>query len=146
MTVLTADDLVDGLRAAGFRITRARREICRVLASHPGGHLSAADMVDGLGGVDQSTVYRTLETLEAAGLVHHVHLGHGAGVYHVAERSEAHHHLVCEMCGRVVDIPLDRVRAAVDEAAANHGFVVDTAHFALVGRCIGCTDGGPSGA
>ena len=138
MTMVTADDLIDGLRGSGYRITEARRQICLLLAGEPEGHLSAADVLDGVSGVDQSTVYRTLEALERVGLVEHIHMGHGAGAYHVAPAGNDHHHLVCEACGTVVDVPLSRVRAAVDDVARSHGFLVDTAHFALVGRCTSC--------
>ena len=35
-------------------------------------------------GINLSTVYRNLETLENVGLVHHSHVGHGGLRYHAA--------------------------------------------------------------
>jgi len=138
MSALTADDLIVGLRQAGLRVTAARRAICRVLAAEGVDHLTAADISARTGaGVDLSTVYRTLEALESLGLVEHVHLGHGPGAYHVGPSAE-HHHLVCDTCGRTFDVPLGDLRRAVERVTAPLGFVPDSAHFAIVGRCAQC--------
>lgn len=132
------DLLLEDLRRAGLRITRPRRAVCTVLASAPEDHLSAADIAERAGGgIDPSTVYRTLESLEGLGLVHHVHLGHGPGVYHLAPIPH-HHHLVCERCGRTVDIPIRDLRSAISAVTEPHGFVADDTHFAIVGRCRDC--------
>jgi Fe2+ or Zn2+ uptake regulation protein len=137
--VRSAEELVAAVRGAGLRVTAARRAVCAVLADSPEDHLSAADIVERVSsrGIDPSTVYRILDTLQGLGLVHHVHLGHGAGAYHLTG-SRRHHHLVCEACGAVVDIPLVELRSAIESVTAPHGFVADGAHFAIVGRCASC--------
>jgi len=136
-------DLIDGLRAAGLRVTAPRRAVCEVLADSPEDHMSAADITERVSGagIDLSTVYRTLDTLEGLGLVHHVHLGHGAGAYHVTG-SHRHHHLVCESCGVVVDVPLSELRNAIESVTGPHGFVAD-GHFAIVGKCASCAGRAP---
>jgi len=119
----TAGDLVDALRSAGMRITRPRRVMCEVLAQ------------ERLGGrIDPSTVYRTLEALTECGAVYHVHLGHGAAVIHLSDLDE-HHHLVCEVCDRTVDLPIDEVSTLTEHIGDRYGFVIDSVHFAMVGRC-----------
>ena len=40
-----------------------------------------------------------------AGVVTHVHLGHGRAVYHLTDR--LHHHAVCEACGAVIQLAGD---------------------------------------
>lgn len=136
---LTADDLIDTLRASGLRITAARRSVCEVIARDHSEHLTAGAIVDRLEGVvDQSTVYRTLETLQEAGVLSHTHLGHGASVFHFAD-DRPHQHIVCEVCGRVASVDqalFDDVGRAVSAAT---GFDVDVAHFALVGTCSECS-------
>ena len=133
-----ADDLVEGLRASGLRITRARREVCAVLAEAPGDHLTAAEIAARASApIDTSTVYRTLETLERLGYIAHVHLGHGPGVYHV-EPTRPHHHLVCDLCGNAVDVPARALERAVAAVTEPRGFVADATHFAIVGRCRAC--------
>ena len=81
---------------------------------------------------DSTTVYRTLESLAAIGIVAHTHLGHGAAVYHLGE---IHQHLACEVCGALRDVPvsvLDDLRATLER---DHSFVLHVGHFALLGRC-----------
>jgi Fe2+ or Zn2+ uptake regulation protein len=81
-------------------------------------------------------VYRTLEALERLGVVVHSHLGHGGGVYHLAD--ERHQHLVCEKCGAVVEVP-DAVFAPLARTVRRrYGFTIEPGHFALVGRCAKC--------
>jgi Fur family ferric uptake transcriptional regulator len=139
---LSADDLVNTLRERSLRITKARRAICEVLATSHEKHMSAADILErarvraGVA-IDQSTVYRTLDVLEEFGYLHHVHLGHGAGVYHLSEESD-HQHLVCEHCGTSVEIPLEELAPVLASVTARYGFVAEGVHFALVGTCESC--------
>jgi Fur family transcriptional regulator, ferric uptake regulator len=136
----TASDLIEALRSAGMRITKPRVVMCEVLAEARHEHLTPqvlhARAQERLGGrIDPSTVYRTLEALTECGAVYHVHLGHGAAVIHLSDL-DAHHHLVCEVCERTVDLPIGEISDLADHVAATYGFVVDSVHFAMVGRCM----------
>ncbi len=139
--VETDTELIAALRSAGLRITGQRRLICAVLAQSAGEHLSAADIIERVGRptgtLDLSTVYRTLEAFEELGLLHHVHLGHGPGIYHLSERAD-HHHLLCERCGVVEDLPLEALENSFVEIATDYGFVPDALHFAILGRHVKC--------
>lgn len=122
-----------------MRITRPREVLCEVLAEARHEHLTPqvlharAEASSGRR-IDPSTVYRTLEALTESGAVYHVHLGHGAAVIHLSDL-DAHHHLVCEVCERTVDLPIDEVQGLTEHIAARYEFVVDSVHFAIVGRC-----------
>ncbi len=137
----TEDELIDALRKAGYRVTLQRRLICRALADSPREHLSAADIVERAGepagALDLSTVYRTLEVFEELRVLHHVHLGHGPGIYHLSERTD-HHHMMCEECGQVVDLPLEALQSSFTEIIEEYRFVPDGLHFAILGRHIDC--------
>lgn len=133
-----ADDLVTAVRAAGLRVTRPRRAVCEVVARHHAEHLTAAAIVDRVGGdADQSTVYRTLEALEDAGVLTHTHFGHGPLVYHLVDDTP-HHHVVCEGCGRVEAITPDILDEVVTAIVEKTGFQVDPTHLAIAGRCPDC--------
>lgn len=134
----TAESLVAALRAAGMRVTGPRRAICSVLADPTLDHLSVAELQNRaqevLGRpIDLSTVYRTVDTLQEAGIVHHVHLGHGASVIHLTE-SGHHHHLVCDLCGRTVDLPIEEL-GPLGDLLESHDYRPDAVHFAIVSRC-----------
>lgn len=135
------DEIVDRLRAGGGRVTVARRALVEALVAAEG-HVTAESLVETVHrtcpDVHRSTVYRTLEALEQAGVVEHVHLGHGPSVYHLAE--QRHLHLVCDRCGGVVEVPpeaVDRLRSELEDAT---GFVIALHHFGIPGWCAACAE------
>jgi len=130
-----ADRVVERLRAQGERITTSRRVVIELLATTDE-HLTVEDIAGRVQAwhpeIHLSTVYRTLESLEQWGVVEHVHRGHAPPIHHLAD---AHPHLVCELCGRVSDIPV----SALDDLTAllrdRFGFELHATHFALMGTC-----------
>jgi len=137
----TVDTVLAQIRAHGGRITTARRQVVAALLDATD-HASAEAIAERVGRdhpeIHLTTVYRTLESLEAMGIVDHTHLGHGAAVYHLGE---LHQHLACEVCGKLTDIPasvLDDLRVTL---ARDHRFVLHVGHFALLGRCTDHHDG-----
>jgi Fur family ferric uptake transcriptional regulator len=128
------------LRARGYRLTPQRQLVLEAVGEL--GHATPEEIVAAVRrtatGVNISTVYRTLELLEELGLVQHTHLGHGAPTYSVASDDE-HVHLVCRDCGAVDEVDSAVVEDVVRRLSAERGFSVDVGHFAVFGRCKGCT-------
>ena len=133
------DTILAEVRRNGGRLTTPRRAIVEALV-RAGGHVTADELADAVQKdypeVHLTTVYRFLDTLEKLGLVDHVHLGHGRAVYHLA--GDAHHHLVCEDCGDVVEVPDETFAELGTELLREYGFTVRPRHFAVVGRCRRC--------
>lgn len=134
------DSALAVLRGQGMRASAARRLVLGTLyaADAP---LTADQVAGGLDGLlpqsDLASVYRNLETLERAGLVRHVHLGHGPGLYMRASGPQ-HEYLLCEECGEVRVIEpaaLDRVRELIQREFAHEAHFT---HFPLVGLCRTC--------
>jgi Fur family ferric uptake transcriptional regulator len=127
------------LRASGGRVTSPRRAILWALIEHQG-HPTAeqltADVQARQPDVHESTVYRFLDELERLGVVDHVHLGHGPAVYHFAD--DPHHHLVCEGCGLVVEVPVRTLEEFRGLVRRDLQFEMELRHFALPGRCKAC--------
>ncbi len=139
---VTADDLVGALRSRGFRITAPRRSVCAILADAHGEHLTAADIhrrVEDVEGrsIDQSTVYRTIDTLEETGLLTHTHLGHGPLIYHLAGEAP-HQHLMCRQCSRSIGLLATELEPFYAEITRLTGFVVDPTHGVIWGLCADC--------
>jgi Fur family ferric uptake transcriptional regulator len=105
-----------------------------------GGHVTADDLAAEVQlshpETALSTVYRTMEVLERAGLVEHLHTGTGPAVWHLTGHD--HQHLVCQVCGAVVEVGDAEMAGLVSHVEEQFGFVLDTRHFALVGRCASC--------
>ena len=139
LTAKTVEAAVDALRERDLRVSSARRLVLEALYGADG-PLSAERIAEGLEGrlprSDLASVYRNLETLEEVGLVRHVHLGHGPGLYALA--APEHEYLVCESCHAVRSVAraeLDEVRAKVRE---QFGYEARFTHFPLVGLCPKC--------
>jgi Fur family ferric uptake transcriptional regulator len=133
------DSLQTTLRAQGYRLTAQRQLVLGAVTKlrHGTPDEICLEVQRSAGGVNISTVYRTLELLEALGLVTHTHLGHGAPTYHSAT-DEDHLHLVCRDCGLIIETDVSVADHLVDDLATRHGFVTDVAHFAIFGRCKDC--------
>ncbi len=135
---LSADDPAEAagaLRAAGLRISTARRLIIDALFGVVG-PISASRLASDLS-LDESSVYRNLEVLERHGLVRHLHLGHGPGLYLLASAEEAEY-LYCERCGAVVALPPKELDPVRDLIRARFGYTPLFKHFAIVGLCSRC--------
>jgi Fe2+ or Zn2+ uptake regulation protein len=137
----TLDAAMAAVRARGLRASTARRLVLAALvnAKEP---VTAQEIATGLGGElpssDLASVYRNLETLERAELVHHVHAAHGPGRYVLADDTNGF--LTCERCGTIEPAnprALALIRGAVQKA---FGYEASFVHFPIVGVCRGCSE------
>jgi Fur family ferric uptake transcriptional regulator len=133
-------DAERAVRAAGGRLTGPRRAVLEALLVADG-NVSAERIADGLGGrlpaVEVVSVYRNLDWLEQVGIVRHVHVGHGAGLYHLAGRGEEGY-LVCERCAAVAGIDARRLETVRAEIRRVAGFDAHFDHFPIHGLCPAC--------
>jgi Fur family ferric uptake transcriptional regulator len=89
--------------------------------------------------VGLTTVYRTLQLLVDAGEVDTTRLPGGEQLFRLCSRNH-HHHLVCRLCGKTVEVAGPAVERWTDRVAAQHGFT-DIGHtmeiFGTCGDCAG---------
>lgn len=135
----TLEEIQSTVRAAGKRVTVAKRTVADVLVSARR-HLTADEITHAVQRrqpeVSPSTIYRILEEFEALRIVVHAHLGQSAAVYHLA--GAVHGHLICENCGTTVEIPTAHFDALSRELQRSFGFLLDRHHVALSGTCAHC--------
>ncbi|MCZ2526695.1 MULTISPECIES: Fur family transcriptional regulator [Streptomyces] len=133
-------DWVAELRKRGYRLTPQRQLVLEAVDSLE--HATPDEILTQVrrtaGGVNISTVYRTLELLEELGLVSHAHLGHGAPTYHLADRHH-HIHLVCRDCDSVIETDVSVAEPLITRLKQEFGFETDMKHFAIFGRCRNCS-------
>lgn len=127
------------LRSVRLRSTAQRRAVLQALfeARHATVDELAAEVQRTLPDVSLSTIYRTLETLDEAGLVTHAHLHHGSPTYHSVDE-EPHVHLVCTGCGVIGQQPISVAASLAAQLHQAAGFVLDVSHLAVHGRCADC--------
>ena len=99
--------LKDRLHEAGFRVTESRLAIAELLehAHQPVSTLALAEaLVPKM--LDLATLYRTLNAFKEKELVRQVNLDARFASYEwVEDAHEHHHHLVCQSCGLIEEIP-----------------------------------------
>jgi Fur family ferric uptake transcriptional regulator len=140
VAVADVEAAVSALRERGLRVSSARRLVIEALfaAAEP---VSAEAIAGGLSGrvprSDLASVYRNLEVLEDLGLVRHVHLGHGPGLYALAGDPEREY-IVCDSCDAVRAVPAAELDGVRDEIRRTFGFEARFSHFPLIGLCPEC--------
>lgn len=135
------------LKRRGLRMTPQRRAIvAEIMATE--GHISAVDIArrvqDRVPGVNTSTVYRTLDTLESIGLLSHAH-GEAGAEYHRAEEGQ-HVHLICASCRAEDSLSVQEVGSLREAVVRHNGFQPDLTHFAISGLCAACAAAAEAGA
>ncbi|HWU24537.1 MAG TPA: Fur family transcriptional regulator [Candidatus Paceibacterota bacterium] len=87
-----------------------------------------------------ANLYRALEAFEERGIVNRFAFGNGRAFYELAHEKPHHHHLVCEKCGKVADVPANDA-PHLDALALKHapGFTHITRHsLEFYGLCTSC--------
>ena len=137
---MSPDGTSERLRRAGERVTPQRLIVADALARH-GRRITAQDLYERLRvrhrGIGRATVFRTLEALVAAGVARRLEQdGHVYG--YVACRTEHHHHLACDRCGRVEEISESYITPVANRVAEDLGFQIDDARLDFYGICADC--------
>jgi Fur family ferric uptake transcriptional regulator len=128
------------LEARGLRVTPQRLLILQVI-DEGRGHVTAETIGERIRErfpvVHQGTIYRTLDMLREAGLVSETRLGDRSAVYELVG-SQPHHHLVCDRCGRVMEIGDALMEPLRRSLLEQFGFHARTEHVAIFGTCAEC--------
>ncbi len=128
------------LRAAGKRITSQRKLVLAILAREDG-HLDAHDIYERGRRRDTrlslSTVYRTLGILKETGVVRELHLDDEHHHYEL-DGEDQHSHLVCLVCGRVIEVDSSAFAEVAGVVGESHGFEIASAQVELTGTCTDC--------
>lgn len=122
-----------------MRETRQRAEVLAALAG--GVALAAQELHDRLHArgsrIGLATVYRSLRRLADEGAVDVLRDDPTQARYRLCS-TEHHHHLVCESCAAVVEIPECDVDGWAAKVARRHGFRVRSHSAEIRGVCARC--------
>ena len=156
---LSIDRMLAGVRAAGLKLTPQRLAIVRELAtdeSHPTAQELFERLLPAMPMMSFATVYNTLDALTSAGLCAALSLSPGSGRFD--PNMDPHHHLVCDRCGSVRDVPSTPAAKTTDDGSARRavarevgkevekispGFKVRSVERILRGLCADCAVGAP---
>ncbi len=129
------------LRRHGIQVTAQRLAVLRAVAARP--HVSADGVADTvraeIGAISLQSVYDALALLTTAGLLRRIQPS-GSPARFETRVADNHHHLICRVCGQVVDVDCAAGAAPCLTAADGRGFEIDEAEIAFWGRCPDCQD------
>ncbi len=137
-------NILEMLQRSGLRPTRARRIILELLAEK-NRHFTPEEMLDTLRERGQplsiATLYQNLAKLVEKGLV--IKIVGLDGSFRYDFNHEPHNHMVCQRCGKIVDVvvsgPLDQIEVQPhdDDDAVNQWQILER-RVELIGLCPDC--------
>jgi Fur family ferric uptake transcriptional regulator len=90
-----------------------------------------------IGAISLQSVYDALAVLVAGGLLRRIQPAGSAARYE-DRVGDNHHHLICRICGRLVDVDCSVGSAPCLTAVDDGGYEIDEAEVAYWGRCPEC--------
>ena len=130
------------IRESGGRMTNQRELIIHLLEENTQ-HLDAEELYHLAFAQDNSislaTIYRTLNTLEDAGLVQPRYLSHDhERKYYEPVDDQEHYHFTCRQCHKVIEFRSDLITELKDKLEAELGIQVSHACVCFDGLCPDC--------
>ncbi len=133
------------IRRRGLRLTPERLAFFDEIYSQHG-HIDADELLRRMKArglkTSRATVYRSLDLLVDCGLVRKHRLPSGGRVYEHEHVGQRHDHLVCRVCGRVVEFVSPGIAAMQAEICRAHDFEPDLHSLQIVGMCTPCAQKG----
>ena len=142
-----ATDPAEALRQRGIQVTAQRLAVLRAVSGQP--HVTADAVAEvvrrEIGAISLQSVYDALGLLVAERLIRRIQPA-GSPARYEDRVGDNHHHLICRICGRVVDVDCAVGSAPCLTAVDEMGYEIDEAEVAYWGRCPGCVakSGAPS--
>ena len=129
----------DLLRQHGLQVTAQRLAVLRAVLGRP--HSTADDVAEavraGIGAISRQAVYDALGVLVEKGLLRRIQPA-GSSARYEHRVGDNHHHLVCRICGGVVDVDCAVGVTPCLTAAEDFGYEIDEAEVIYWGRCPAC--------
>lgn len=129
------------LSSQGLKLTRERTGLLReIFSTHY--HFEADELLFKLkekgAKISRATVYRTLELLVKSGMVRRVHLGEDHYHYEHVRGDSHHDHLICTMCGTVIEFVDDELERRQHEICEKKKFTPTFHNLQILGICESC--------
>jgi Fur family ferric uptake transcriptional regulator len=139
----SSQDLVETLRAQGFRITKIRQAMLEIFVATTqpqSAQQLLATIAQEHPTVNKTTIYRELEFLVKNSIVTEIDILDGMKRYELHESDHHHHHLVCEGCKEIqcVEVPHHDLDALESRINKSHKFKVTSHVLEFFGLCKNC--------
>ena len=127
------------LRTRGLRVTAQRLAVLRAVSDVP--HVTADVVAERarveIGSISTQSVYDALGSLTEKGLLRRIQPA-GSPARYEGRVGDNHHHLICRVCDRMVDVDCAVGEPPCLTAAEDFGYEIDEAEVIYWGRCPEC--------
>jgi Fur family peroxide stress response transcriptional regulator len=126
-------------RERGLPLTVQRRDIFKSVLErddHPSADQVYDSVRDRIAGLSRTTVYRVLDTLVGLGVIRRLH--HPGASARFDGKIDRHHHLVCRICHRVIDVESKKLDDLRLPRSQRHDFAIEDFSVHFVGVCSSC--------
>ncbi len=136
----------DMLRTKGYKLTPQRRATLDVILQNEGKHMSAEEVYLEVKklcpDIGLATVYRTMLLLEELNVLQRHNFDDGRNRYELnhPEEDHHHHHLICNRCGKVVEVEEDLLDSLESTIQEKYAFHVEDHRVQFIGYCQKCAD------
>ncbi len=136
------DVIIEKIQAKGERVTIQRRRVIEALCATDD-HVSVADIQRWIEAryptqeLPDATIYRILQRLKEMALVSQTDMGSAGIVYQLLD-GPRHHHLICLLCGKVINLDDGYLGPVRETLLADFGFQARIDHMAIYGLCAEC--------
>jgi Fur family transcriptional regulator, ferric uptake regulator len=135
------EKFVSFLKANGQRVTKERLIILDTIIASSG-HIEADDLFIKLKGKglksSRATVYNTLQLLVKSKIIAKSNLGESHQHYERAYGLPQHHHLICSICGSVVEFEEKNIELIQTNICKKYKFKSNNYLFQITGTCNKC--------
>lgn len=140
------NSLKEDFKKKGYKLTPQRRAIVNSIIKNEGKHLTAEEIYDEVKRdcpeIGLATVYRTILLLEDLGIIYKLDLDDGCARFELAHEGETHrhHHLVCNVCGGVIEVEDDLLDEIEQKIQNSYNFAITDHSVKFFGVCDKCRD------
>ncbi|HEU4914797.1 MAG TPA: Fur family transcriptional regulator [Candidatus Saccharimonadales bacterium] len=96
------------------------------------------ELVERVGNIDRSSVYRAVELFEKLGIVQRLNTGWKYRVELTDIFTGHHHHLTCNDCGKTIALNEIHLESVIDQLSKQHGFEPTAHQIEIQGICQVC--------
>lgn len=136
------------LRKNNLKLTSQRQLVAQAFFSRQD-HISAEELYHMVRKecpmIGFTTVYRTLNLLVTAGMATSHHFNGSFTLFEPCGRKAHHDHLICTLCGRIIEFTNSRIEELQQEVAQRHNFEVSDHTLEIFGTCGECANNTQSG-
>ena len=127
------------LNQNGLKMTAPRKVIIECL-EHLSSHFTLDELLNAVekrrSGVGQATLYRTMRLLVDADIVEEHRFDDGITRYEVQDEDAHHDHLICLICGKIIEFEDKIIEERQEILAREFGIQIITHKMELYGHCV----------